>query len=133
MVLQQVHRQISLCRPFRAGNVPQPGHRQVQRPLSVRKGPDDARTATDLAQNALQGVNRRRKLTPNRRAILMTPPGDEVSPLNPQLWSEAEQRRAQRRARATLTITDRVHAGHEWPRTRSRGLGLRPAGAGWIT
>ena len=42
-------------------------------------------------------VNRRRKLTPDRRAIL-TPTWRDVAPLSPELWSEAEQRRAQRRA-----------------------------------
>src|SRR6516162_7937436 len=42
-------------------------------------------------------VNRRRKLTPNRRPIL-TPPTMGMPPLSLELWSGAEQRRAQRRS-----------------------------------
>jgi hypothetical protein len=41
MVLQQLHVQISLCRPRGAGDVPEPGRGKIEGGLAIRECPDD--------------------------------------------------------------------------------------------
>jgi len=53
LVLQQFHVQVSLGRPFAAGDVAQPRRGQVQCRLPVGEGADDTRSPADLAQDAL--------------------------------------------------------------------------------
>src|SRR5262245_16560116 len=61
---EQLHVQISFGRPARAGDMAQPGRRQVDGGVAIRKSPD-ARTSADLAHVRSSGL-----LTGMRRAEL---------------------------------------------------------------
>jgi len=56
VILQQVHLQVPLGRPFGAGDVAQAGGGQIQRRLPVGERANDARAPADLAQDALQRI-----------------------------------------------------------------------------